>query len=213
MGFLGDLFLGARPDMRYTGEQQEIMDWGNNYGEQFNPEYGKDRRHYKKYLQGNDKGGRLTRFMRPMLAERGNMREGAVDEYNRAMAPGFNSGGGALAAAGAARLRREYDRDTGRMAGNMYVQRGEQLHDRITSAYEAAKGRELSARGIAAGVAGSGAYNNARQGGLLQSMLEKGMDLAAAYATGGMSEAGDMMGTGLLDAYGTDPGNAPWEWQ
>lgn len=201
----------------YTDEQKESMDFGNNYGFQTNPLYDKDRNQYKKYQQGDDRKGKLTRFLTPMRIAHGVQREGMVDDYYQEA--GGTQGGfaqsGAQLAAGAARLRRESDRDYGNTEASAYVMRGEQLHDRVTSAYEAAMARELQARGIAANVSNNPHYRSTWGDfwkGVLGSVINKAAGVGMAVATGGASEFAGAAATGNIGTGGAAGGTGVGGW-
>jgi hypothetical protein len=187
--WFGDLMLGQRPDMRYTGAQDAIIGRGTDYGFQANPLYDRTLSLAKLYSSGKDKKGRLTKWMKPVIAERGNARDAAVDRYERGMAPGFNAGGGQLTAGGAAHIERMYDSDTGDMLMSGHVQREDMVNDRVDRMFENAKGRELEALRIAAGVANE-PYNGAREGfGLLGDLAKGGIDYLTGYGSKWLDKA------------------------
>lgn len=166
MSWFGDLFLGTKPQYGYTDQQQEGIDWGNNYGKQSDT-LGGDRKKYRAY----EKGMGNINFMKPALDVMNTNLNANVDEYTRQAGSGFSPGGGAYAIAGAARLRNEGNNDIARTAGSMYAQRGNELWNRFHTSSEDAYNRELQAHGIAASLANN-PQNETRQGnGLLGDII------------------------------------------
>jgi hypothetical protein len=172
MGWLGDTFLGARPDLRYTGPQGDVMNMANDIYGFRNPLERGDLKKYRQYEKGD---ARAARFLTPLLTMADSSKADAMARYRQASAPGFNQGGAGYNAAVEADLGRNYDRDKSIAAGGAYAARGEQLHDRVTDNWEAEWRKRLGAAGLYGSMANN-PHDGNRQGGLLNAALEKLME-------------------------------------
>lgn len=190
MSWFGDLLFGARPDMRYTGAQEGVMDDFLNYGERYSPTYQRDQRDYKRYRRGDDSKGKLTSWMNPLIARLGQNTESAVQHYNEGYGnTGFNAGGGALTAGADAHIRLEGQKNAGDTLGAAYEDHFSGLHDDINQEYENGQNRYLTSLAGAAGIANN-PYDAQRQGGgLLGQIAKGGMDYLSGYGSKWLSKA------------------------